>query len=505
MGTLPSGECKIELVDLSPRGRPIRTGESREVDSDDLVREVVWWGDGVLGIAEATYPHPQGWTVEGASDSPTLDQLTVRILTAVFRRQGERLPTCIEAWNTRLSGLIPWQEIGQGFQGGLLTPKDYSSYFKNVLHRALLTRNRKPAEDGDTKCRCCHAAVESLSHLPDCPRLLPCWNRLLSLIGEPHSSVAILLGVGKDGRALPRGWRALWLIVCKFIIIGFTQIGEGETADLNEESLWELALRRFAVRVNAVSYGFRLRLVTAEARGQKPPSPASVNNLLEPLALLDAQGALTWLPSLATKLKSLGIEGVQPQAHEHAEKKAALPPIKFVKQSVTEDNSENTLSIPPLTSGMDRYAWHVTRYITAERKGNRVTVYSVLRLITGIELQFTPAGQPLPTDAFTCFTNPGRDETLKQICTAMRKAGPTDLVYQSRPQLLVFSAEHGEEAARAYANRIWQSGLGLRVAVTEATLPCSNAHLTMLVTRALNRWKAIHHDIYSLNGPTAPA
>ena len=84
-----------------------------------------------------------------------------------------------------------------------------------------------------------------------------------------------------------------------------------------------------------------------------------------------------------------------------------------------------------------------------------------------------------------------------------RKAGPTDLVYQSRPQLLVFSAEHGEEAARAYANRIWQSGLGLRVAVTEATLPCSNAHLTRLVSRALRRHNAIHLDIYPLTGPKA--
>ena len=36
-------------------------------------------------------------------------------------------------------------------------------------------------------------------------------------------------------------------------IIGFTQIGEGETADLNEESIWELALRRFAVRVSLES------------------------------------------------------------------------------------------------------------------------------------------------------------------------------------------------------------------------------------------------------------
>ena len=141
----------------------------------------------------------------------------------MFRRQGEKPPSCIEAWTSRLGGAIPWQELGQSFQGGLLTPKDYCSYFKNVLHRALLTRNRKPADDGDTKCRCCHAAVESLSHLPGCPSLLPCWNRLLSLVNEPHSSRAVLLGISKDGHALPLGWRALWLIVWKFVIISFTQ------------------------------------------------------------------------------------------------------------------------------------------------------------------------------------------------------------------------------------------------------------------------------------------
>ena len=50
----------------------------------------------------------------------------------------------------------------------------------------------------------------------------------------------------------------MWLIVWKFVIISFTQIGAvGEATDLNEESIWELALRRFAVRVHAAAYGFR--------------------------------------------------------------------------------------------------------------------------------------------------------------------------------------------------------------------------------------------------------
>ena len=496
-------EGKIEEVDLSPRGLPVRTGVSRELDSNDLIREVVWWGNGILGIAEATYPHPKGWTVEGANGSPTLDQLTVRILTNVFRRQGEKPPTCMAAWTARLGCRIPWQEIGQSFQGGLLTPKDYCSYFKNILHRALLTRNRKPSEDGDTKCRCCHAVDESLSHLPDCPSLLPLWNRLLSLVDEPHSNVAILLGVGRNGHALPLGWRALWLIVWKFIIISFTQIGVGEAATVNVESTWELALRRLAVRVHAVAHNYRTRLGAAEVRGHKPPTPASTNKLLEPIASLDEEGALAWHPMIADTLKSIGIEGPKPRPNNAKHAKATLPPIKFVKQAAKEQCSGETLPIPPLTSEVDRYAWHVTRHITAQRSNNRVTLYSAISIISGIELQLVPAGHSLPTDTFTCYTNPSKEETHKQLCSAMRKSGPTNLVYQSRPQILVFNAEHGREAAEAYVSRLWQSGLGDRSAITAASLPCSNAHLAHLVSRALKRYNAIHLDIYPLTGPKA--
>ena len=143
------------------------------------------------------------------------------------------------------------------------TPKGYSSYFKNVLHRALLTRNRKPADDGSKACRCCLAADESLSHLPDCPSLLPDWLRLLKLIDEPHSSKAVLLGVGTDDQALPLGWRALWLLVWKFTIISFTQIGLGEACRLDPSTVWEQALRRLVVRIHAKAHDFRLRLVRA--------------------------------------------------------------------------------------------------------------------------------------------------------------------------------------------------------------------------------------------------
>ena len=293
------------------------------------------------------------------------------------------------------------------------------------------------------------------------------------------------------------------MIVWKFIIISFTQIGVGEAATVNVESTWELALRRLAIRVHAVAHNYRTRLGVAEARGHKPPTPASTNKLLEPIASLDEEGALAWHPMIADTLKSIGIEGPKPCPNNAKHAKATLPPIKFVKQAAKEQCSGETLPIPPLTSEVDRYAWHVTRHITAQRSNNRVTLYSAISIISGIELQLVPAGHSLPTDTFTCYTNPSKEETHKQLCSAMRKSGPTDLVYQSRPQILVFNAEHGREAAEAYVSRLWQSGLGDRSAITAASLPCSNAHLAHLVSRALERYNAIHLDIYPLTGPKA--
>ena len=177
--------------------------------------------------------------------------------------------------------------------------------------------------------------------------MLPCWNRLLSLVSEPHSSKAILLGVAGNGQALPLGWRALLLIVWKFIIISFTQIGVGEATDLNEEAMWELALRRLAVRVHAAAHSYRLRLGAAEAKGHKPPTPASTNKLLEPLASLNEQGDLAWHPTIADKLKSLGVEGPKPRP-KVAAKIPAPASIRFVKQSSPEICSEEPPSALPL-------------------------------------------------------------------------------------------------------------------------------------------------------------
>jgi len=58
-GTLQGKQ--LSVMELSPRGRPTPTGGEVTVSEDqgDEIKEVVWWGEGVLGVADSTYPHPR--------------------------------------------------------------------------------------------------------------------------------------------------------------------------------------------------------------------------------------------------------------------------------------------------------------------------------------------------------------------------------------------------------------------------------------------------------------
>ena len=91
------------------------------------------------------------------------------------------------------------------------------------------------------------------------------------------------------------------------------------------------------------------------------------------------------------------------------------------------------------------------------------------------------------------------DPTAPGFCEKGGRHAHADL--QSRQQLLVFGAEHGQEAAEDYIDRLWQGGLGAREPITEVMLPCTNARITHLVTKALSRCNAITNDVYKLRGP----
>ena len=66
----------------------------------------------------------------------TLETLTVRQLTGIFRNQAvpSVQPTCVKSWQARV-GDVNFPLLATRYTTGLLTPKDYAPHFKNILHR----------------------------------------------------------------------------------------------------------------------------------------------------------------------------------------------------------------------------------------------------------------------------------------------------------------------------------------------------------------------------------
>ena len=119
----------------------------------DKWREVVHWNGKVVGIAESFFPHPNEWRIEGLDVD--LDKIDVRIYTRFLAQRARVEPSCLSAWAERIDALP--NDIGERYNTRLLTPRDWGSHFKNVLHRALLVRSISSGEP----CRCCGYAYEN--------------------------------------------------------------------------------------------------------------------------------------------------------------------------------------------------------------------------------------------------------------------------------------------------------------------------------------------------------
>ena len=135
------------------------TGDKLMVPRDKW-REVIEWGGKVTMIAESFFPHPKEWRFEGLDLD--LDKVNVRSYTRFLAERARVEPTCLSAWAERI-GPLPG-DIGDRYNTRLLTPRDWGSHFKNVLHRAMLVRSISSGEP----CRCCGFAYENLQHFPNC-------------------------------------------------------------------------------------------------------------------------------------------------------------------------------------------------------------------------------------------------------------------------------------------------------------------------------------------------
>ena len=202
----------VREAHLTVKGIPRMTNNLVTIAETELLPTVMW-GRGILGIADTIFPHPKAWRFNG-SELP-LDELTVKHLTEIFRMIHNKIipPSCIATWEMKhtpkegvrfgglqpLSSLIPWEKIGKRYGGMLLTPKDFMTNFKLILHRALFTRSQNPTAPSGL-CRLCHNTKETIEHLGDCPTLRPIFEwfekvseitldgnlgRLLGLSGDP--------------------------------------------------------------------------------------------------------------------------------------------------------------------------------------------------------------------------------------------------------------------------------------------------------------------------------
>ena len=72
---------------------------------------------------------------------------------------------------------INFGTLMERYKVGLITPKDFGSHFKLILHRAMLTNPHNP-EAETSSCRLCGLTRESIWHWGECEGLKPIFETL---------------------------------------------------------------------------------------------------------------------------------------------------------------------------------------------------------------------------------------------------------------------------------------------------------------------------------------
>jgi len=277
----------LDTVTLTAQGKPRKTGESRPA-AHRLLHPVLWWDGGVKGIAEFSFPHPRGWTYEGSPLGTTLEHMTIKRLTALFRQAITSPPNCIAAWELALGSPSPWNEIWRRTSNPIITPRDCKCQL-TVIHRRIFTRNHNALAPTNL-CRCCNRYRETLSHLGVCTEFGKVWSRFLALTGIPYSPALIYLGQTSPITVLQGGHSALHLIIWKFLLIVFTQV-DTERIKFNPDRVWKNALWRLKDRLIAYTARASRNARTAHNNGRPPPPLTTQNRWLEPIAHLEQREA----------------------------------------------------------------------------------------------------------------------------------------------------------------------------------------------------------------------
>lgn len=269
------------------------------------IREILFSNGGVLGIAESTFPHPAGWTVAGTDCD--LSRPTVKKLTTAFRLPLYVEPSCKAVWE-RILGVLDWNEIGRKYRQRLLTPPDFMTHYKLILHRALYARAYNRSGLVSPLCRLCDSNIENILHLASCRRLCTLWDRFILLSNrtcqsQQERSKLILLGVTPEGRSLPQALSDFHLVLWKFILINFTLV-DLQKQRFIAENVWKGAVRRYVSKANSLTSKILLRQIRAE-NDNADVCVSNENSILAPLGEIDLHGSISWQPRFAQYVSTL--------------------------------------------------------------------------------------------------------------------------------------------------------------------------------------------------------
>jgi len=260
------GPClRIHMLDI--KGRPVRTNDVI-LFNEDQVRQVLWWGEGVVGLSESTFPNPKEWQLQDTGVD--LDHLSVKILTGALTRLRTKPPTCLTEWPKKFEERIDLRGISLRYSVGIGVPTDFGSHYKVILHRRMLTNPHNPNAT-TSSCRLCGAARESIAHWGECTVLKPIFVVMRKFDkGERWDmQVLNLLGQYPNLKVVDPGVSLIHFIIWKFIIISLTQMAL-KNSPFVASTVLELAKRRIKRRIDGARVGLRIIIIRAQAREAEP-------------------------------------------------------------------------------------------------------------------------------------------------------------------------------------------------------------------------------------------
>ena len=271
------------------------------------------------GETDKVFPHPEQWTLEHVPERKPLDQIGINEIYRALTANKRPAPNCIKNWDRRLNIDIPWRAIGGNIAKGLGSNRDTSSWFKNILHRALYLKGKGGQ---DTACSACHQENEDWLHLWQCPVWEPIWQKLTrnvnEIIPEMQGMERVMMGpafiylgiMDEDTtpHALPISLALLHAIIWKFIILELYKKSQNEHYIIKPEAVERSALRRYATRIRAKLRRAQIALAKSVHRGYEH-SNDNINKKLQPVARIDDEcKEICWHPVIHGWLAQVGAE-----------------------------------------------------------------------------------------------------------------------------------------------------------------------------------------------------